>query len=151
MIVFESINFLYLYFGISRDIISSNQQSIFIQCCFSFKSFSNFYAFPRTFVISKKIKLYLDAQLPAELIQLLLVVGRHLGGGPQVLVQLLNRHLVVHALALKHLHLLEDLVGLLGGQGELGDGVGEVLLGLLRLLLHQHDATRQGGNVGLYL
>merc|ERR1711971_1452657 len=40
---------------------------------------------------------FLPSQLPAQLVQLLLVVRGHLDGGPQVLVQLLNGHLVVQA------------------------------------------------------
>merc|ERR1711884_889194 len=36
-------------------------------------------------------------------------------------------------------------------KGKLGDGVGEVDLGLLGLLLHQHDPTAQSSNVGLHL
>jgi len=95
--------------------------------------------------------LLLDAELPGQLIQLLLIVRGHLGGLPQVLVQLLKGDLVVHALALNNLDLLEDLIGLLGGQGELGDGGGEVDLGLLGFLLHQHDPTAEGSNVGLDL
>ena len=51
----------------------------------------------------------LDAQLSGQLIQLLLVVGGHLGGGAQIFVILLNGDLVVHALGLEHLHLLQDL------------------------------------------
>ena len=95
--------------------------------------------------------LLLHAQLPAQLVQLLLVVRGHLGGSPQIFVQLLNGDLVVHALGLENLDLLEDLIGLLGGQGQLGDSVGQVLLGLLGLLLHEHDATGQGGHIGLHL
>ena len=95
--------------------------------------------------------LLLHAQLPAQLVQLLLVVRGHLGRLAQVVVQLLQRHLVVHALGLDDLDLLEDVVGLLGGDGQLGDGVGEGLLGLLGLLLHEHDAAGEGGNVRLHL
>merc|ERR1712020_855829 len=95
--------------------------------------------------------LLLDAELPGQLIELLLIVRGHLGGLPQVLVQLLKGDLVVHALALNNLDLLEDLIGLLGGQGELGDGGGEVDLGLLGFLLHQHDPTAESSNVGLDL
>merc|ERR1711899_496196 len=93
----------------------------------------------------------LHAQLPAQLVQLLLVVGGHLGGGAQVFVVLLDGDLVVHALGLVDLDFLHDLVGLLGGEGQLGDGVGQVLLRLLGLLLHQHDPTGEGGHVGLDL
>merc|ERR1719418_537593 len=39
----------------------------------------------------------LHAKLPAQLVQLLLVVRGHLDGGPQVLVQLLNGDLIVEA------------------------------------------------------
>merc|ERR1719297_651244 len=92
----------------------------------------------------------LDSKFPGELVKLLLVVAGHLGGLPQVLVQLLNGDLVVHALALNNLDLLQDLIGLLGGQGKLGDGVGEVDLGLLGLLLHQHNSTAKSGNVGFH-
>merc|ERR1712184_5049 len=42
----------------------------------------------------------LHTELPAQLVQLLLVVRTHLGGCPQVLVQLLQGDLVVHAGAL---------------------------------------------------
>ena len=61
------------------------------------------------------------------------------GDVPEVVVQLLQGDLVVHALGLDHLDLLQDVVGLLGGDGQLGDGVGQGLLRLLGFLLHQHD------------
>merc|ERR1719193_1453168 len=48
----------------------------------------------------------LYAQLSAQLVKLLLVVRRHLGGGAQVFVVLLNGHLIVHALGLEYLDLL---------------------------------------------
>merc|ERR1719278_571549 len=76
----------------------------------------------------------LHAELPAQLIQLLLVVCGHLGGGPQVLVQLLQGDLVVHAGALNSLHLLQDVVSLLRGGGQLGDCASQVLPGALRFL-----------------
>ena len=93
----------------------------------------------------------LDSELSSELVKLLLVVGGHLGGLPEVLVVLLDGHLVVHALALKHLGLLEDAVGLLGLVGEPSDSVGQGLLGLLGLLLHEHDPPGEGGHVSLHL
>merc|ERR1719225_545675 len=83
----------------------------------------------------------LDSQLPAQLVQLLLVVSSHLDGGPQVLVQLLNGHLVVQASVLHNLDGLHDIVRRLGGDGELGDGGTEGLGRLLVLLLH-HDIVR---------
>merc|ERR1711913_207059 len=46
--------------------------------------------------------------------------------------------------------LLQDLIGLLGGDSELSDGGGEGSLGLLGLLLHQHDSPSQGGDVSLH-
>merc|ERR1740129_484830 len=93
----------------------------------------------------------LDSELPSELVKLLLVVRGHLGGLPQVFVVLLNGHLVVHALALEHLGLLEDAVGLLRLVGQSGDGVSQSLLGLLGLLLHEHDPPGQGRDVSLHL
>ena len=93
----------------------------------------------------------LDSELSGQLIELLLIVAGHLGGLSQVFVVLFNGDLVVHALALEDLGLLEDGVGLLGLVGEPGDGVGEGLLGLLGFLLHQHDSSGQGGDVGLNL
>ena len=95
--------------------------------------------------------LLLDAKLPGQLVKSLFVVAGHLGGAPQTLVQLLQGDFIVHAFVLHDLDLLEDLVSLLGGHGELGDGVGKVGLGLLGLLLHQHDPPGQGGDVGLNL
>merc|ERR1719297_758349 len=95
--------------------------------------------------------LLLDSELPGQLVELLLVVGGHLGSLPQVFVQLLDGDLVVHALALNNLDFLQDLIGLLGGQGKLGDGVGEVDLGLLGLLLHQHDPTAKSSNISFHL
>jgi hypothetical protein len=38
--------------------------------------------------------------------------------------------------------LLEDIVCVLAGDGKLGDGLSQVHVGLLRLLLHQHDPAR---------
>merc|ERR1719211_925711 len=81
----------------------------------------------------------------------LLVVRRHLCCLSQVLVQLLKGDLVVHALALHNLHLLQNIIGLLGGDSELGDGVGQGGLGLFGLLLHEHDPPGERGNVGLHL
>merc|ERR1719245_2792167 len=88
----------------------------------------------------------LDSQLPAQLIKLLLVVNSHLDGGPEVLVQLLNGDLIVEAGVLNNLDSLEDLVSILGGDGELGDGVAEGVSSLLVLLLHQHDSTSESSN-----
>merc|ERR1719500_1750152 len=76
----------------------------------------------------------LDSELPAQLVQLLLVVGGHLDGGPQVLVQLLNGDLVVEAGVLNNLDGLQDIVG-----------------GLLVLLLHEHDPPGEGRDVALHL
>merc|ERR1719225_518932 len=93
----------------------------------------------------------LDSQLPAQLVQLLLVVSSHLDGGPQVLVQLLNGDLVVQASVLHNLDGLHDIVSRLGGDGELGDGGTEGLGRLLVFLLHQHDPPGEGGHIALHL
>ena len=93
--------------------------------------------------------LLLDAKLPGQLVKSLFVVAGHLGGAPQTLVQLLQGDLITHALTLHNLDLLEDLIRILGGDGKLGDSVGQVCLGLLGLLLHQHDPPGQGGDVRL--
>merc|ERR1719322_687972 len=93
----------------------------------------------------------LDSKLSGEFIKLLFIVSGHLGGLSQVFVVLLNGHLIVHALALKDLGLLEDRVGFLGLVGQPGDGIGQGLLGLLGFLLHQHDSSGQGGDIGLNL
>merc|ERR1719245_2882930 len=93
----------------------------------------------------------LDSQLPAQLIKLLLVVDSHLDGGPEVLVQLLNGDLIVEAGVLNNLDSLEDLVSILRGDGELGDGVAEGVSSLLVLLLHQHDSTSESSNISLNL
>merc|ERR1719288_45318 len=93
----------------------------------------------------------LHTQLPGELVQLLLVVGGHLDGGPQVLVQLLNGDLVVEASVLNNLDGLHDIVGGLGGEGKLGDGLAQLLCGLLVLLLHEHDPPGEGGDIALDL
>ena len=77
----------------------------------------------------------LHTELPAQLVQLLLVVRSHLGRLPQVLVVLFDGHLVVHALRLEDLHLFENVVCILGGCCQLGDSVGKVLLCLLGLLV----------------
>merc|ERR1711992_199465 len=52
----------------------------------------------------------LHTELPGELVKLLLVVGGHLDGGPQVLVQLLDGDLVVEASVLNNLNGLHDIV-----------------------------------------
>ena len=87
------------------------------------------------------------------LVRLLLDVGGHLGGGPEVLVQLFDGHLVVEPDrgVLDHLDGLHDIVGGLGGLGELGDSAAEGLGRLLVLLLHQHDPLGEGGHVALHL
>merc|ERR1719507_720718 len=51
----------------------------------------------------------LHAQLPAQLVQLLLVVGGHLDGSPQVFVQLLNGDLVVENTCLNNEVTIEEL------------------------------------------
>merc|ERR1719230_1006729 len=93
----------------------------------------------------------LHTQLPGELVKLLLVVGGHLDGGPQVLVQLLNGDLVVEASVLNNLDGLHDIVGGLGGEGKLGDGLAKLLGGHLVLLLHEHNPPGEGGDVALNL
>merc|ERR1712001_382944 len=92
----------------------------------------------------------LNAKLPAQLVQLLLVVRGHLDGGPQVLVQLLNGDLIVEAGVLHNLDGLHHIVSGLGGKGELGDGLAKLLSGLL-VLLHEHDPPGQGRDVALHL
>merc|ERR1719229_933782 len=88
--------------------------------------------FSASSALSRPLQLgLLNSELPAQLVQLLLVVHGHLDGGPQVLVQLLNGHLVVEAGVLNNLDSLQDLVSILGGDGELGDGVAEGVGGLL--------------------
>merc|ERR1711862_624866 len=52
---------------------------------------------------------------------------------------------------LNNLDSLEDLVSVLGGDGKLGDGVAEVVSGLLVLFLHQHDYTGKSSNIRLNL
>merc|ERR1712008_115723 len=69
---------------------------------------------------------------------------------PAQLIQLLKGDFIVHAGALDGLDLLEDVVSLLGGSGELGNGASKVLLRLLGLLLHEHDSTGKGSNIALY-
>merc|ERR1719288_657903 len=93
----------------------------------------------------------LHTELPGELVKLLLVVGGHLDGGSQVLVQLLDGDLVVEASVLNNLNGLHDVVGGLGGEGKLGDGLAQLLSGLLVLLLHEHDPPGEGGDVALNL
>ena len=77
--------------------------------------------------------------------------GGHLDGGPEVLVQLFDGDLVVEAGVLNHLDGLEHVVGGLGGHGQLGDGLAQLLGGLLVLLLHEHDPPGEGGDVALDL
>merc|ERR1719326_2348807 len=93
----------------------------------------------------------LDSQLSAELIKLLLIVHSHLDGRPQVLVQLLNGDLIVEASVLNNLDSLQDLVSILGGNSQLCDSVAKIVSRLLVLLLHQHDSTGKGSNIGLNL
>merc|ERR1712098_508999 len=93
----------------------------------------------------------LDSKFPGQFIQLLLIVVSHLDGGAEVLVQLLNSHLVVHAGGLNNLDGLEDIVGSFRSEGKLGDGVAEGVSGLLVLFLHQHDPPGQGGHISLHL
>merc|ERR1711971_622297 len=79
---------------------------------------------------------FLHSQLPAQLVQLLLVVRGHLDGGPQVLVQLLNGHLVVQAGVLNDLDGLHHVVGsLLEGLG----GLGQLVVGLVKTNLKLLD------------
>ena len=47
----------------------------------------------------------LYSEFSAQFVQLLLVIGGHLGCTSEIFVVLLDRHLVVHALGLEHLHL----------------------------------------------
>merc|ERR1711993_34826 len=63
--------------------------------------------------------LLLDSKFPGELVKLLLIVAGHLGGLPQVFVQLLNGDLIVHALALNNLDFLQDLIGCLEDRASL--------------------------------
>ena len=55
------------------------------------------------------------------------------------------------SIAERHLDRLHHVVGSLGGKGELGDGLAELLGGLLVLLLHEHDPPGEGGDVALHL
>merc|ERR1711935_761551 len=73
---------------------------------------------------------FLDSELPAQLIQLLLIVRGHLDSGPQVLVQLLDGDLVVQADILNNLDGLHDIVSSLGGQSELLIRLLQGLIGL---------------------
>merc|ERR1719192_2719923 len=93
----------------------------------------------------------LDSRLSAELIKLLLIVHSHLDGGPEVLVQLLNGDFIIKASVLNNLDSLQDLVSILRSNGKLGDSVAKVVSRLLVLLLHQHDSTGKGSNIGLNL
>merc|ERR1712045_328148 len=52
---------------------------------------------------------------------------------------------------LNNLDSLQDLVSILGGNSQLCDSVAKVVSRLLVLLLHQHDSTGKGSNVGLNL
>merc|ERR1719288_43565 len=59
--------------------------------------------------------------------------------------------LVVEASVLNNLDGLHDIVGGLGGEGKLGDGLAQLLGGLLVLLLHEHDPPGEGGDIALDL
>merc|ERR1719427_469482 len=89
----------------------------------------------------------LDAQLPGQLVQLLFVVASHLVSLPEVFVSLLQLDLIPHGLVLKVLDLLEDAVGLLGSQGQLGDSLCKSGIGLLGLLFHQHDTPGKSADL----
>merc|ERR1712058_219600 len=93
----------------------------------------------------------LNSKFPGQLVQLLFIVGGHLDGGSQVLVQLLNGDLVVEAGSLNNLDGLEDVISGLGGHGQLGDGGAEGLSRLLVFLLHQHDPPGECGDIALNL
>jgi len=47
----------------------------------------------------------LYSEFSAQFVQLLFVIGGHLGCTSEIFVVLLDRYLVVHALGLEHLHL----------------------------------------------
>merc|ERR1712050_429346 len=93
---------------------------------------------------------FLHSELPAQLVQLLFVVRGHLDGCSQVLVQLLNGHLVVQAGVLHNLDGLHDIISSLGGDGQLGDSLAESLSRLLILLLHEHDPPGQSRHIALH-
>merc|ERR1712227_475989 len=93
----------------------------------------------------------LDSKLSAQLIKLLFIVNSHLDGGSEVLVKLLKSDFIVEASVFNTLATLQDLVSILGGDGQLGDSVAKSVSSLLVLLLHQHDSTGEGSNIRLNL
>merc|ERR1719244_1989361 len=92
---------------------------------------------------------FLDSELPAEFIELLLIVNCHLDGGSQILVKLFKGDFIVHASAFNDLDSLEDIVSSLGSESKLGDGGAKVVGGFLVFLLHQHDPTSKSCNISL--
>merc|ERR1719402_796678 len=93
--------------------------------------------------------IFLNSQFPGQLVKLLFVVTGQLSSLSQIFVQFLQGDFVVHALALKYLDFLEDSVGFLGRQSQLGDSVGKISFRLLGLFLHQHNSTGKSRNISL--
>merc|ERR1719244_2524732 len=92
---------------------------------------------------------FLDSELPAEFIKLLLIVNGHLDSGSQILVELFKGDLIIHAGAFNNLDSLEDIVSSLGSESKLGDSGAKVIGGFLVLFLHQHDPTSKSCNISL--
>merc|ERR1719309_1448957 len=91
----------------------------------------------------------LDSELPAEFIELLLIVNGHLDCCSQILVELFKGDFIVHAGAFNNLDSLEDIVSSLGSESKLGDSGAKVVGRFLVFLLHQHDPTSKSCNISL--
>merc|ERR1719244_1804714 len=92
---------------------------------------------------------FLDSKLPAEFIELLLIVNSHLDSGPQILVELFKGDFIVHASTFNDLDSLEDIVSSLGSESKLGYSGAKVVSGFLVFLLHQHNPTSKSCNISL--
>merc|ERR1719268_128740 len=86
---------------------------------------------------------FLDSELPAKFIKLLLVVNGHLNCCSKILVELFNGDFIVHASTFNNLDSLENIVSILRGEGKLCHCVAKDFCRLFVLFLHQHNSTCQ--------
>merc|ERR1719308_601297 len=94
---------------------------------------------------------FLNTELTAEFIKLLLVVNGHLDGGSEIFIELFNGDLIVQAVVFNDLDSFENVISGLGSEGQLGDGGAKSVSSLLVLFLHQHDPTGESGDIAFNL